>query len=60
VIKREWQCPACQRVEWTGGQATAVACPCDPAKPVWMALIREPKTRPPSVLPKLDEPPLPS
>ena len=62
VIRRVWECPVCKRIEWTGGQATALACTCqagDPPQPVWMKLIGEPKCRPPSVLPKLGEEPIP-
>jgi hypothetical protein len=45
VVRRTWQCPVCQRREYTGGHVVNRLCRCqanaDPARPAWMRLIDE-------------------
>jgi hypothetical protein len=49
-VRRVWQCPACGRRAWTGGNVVNRLCPCgageDPPRPTWMRLVEEPRPAP--------------
>jgi hypothetical protein len=44
-VRRLWQCPVCQRREYTGGDVVTRACDClaksQPPRWTWMRLIEE-------------------
>jgi hypothetical protein len=44
-VRRVWQCPVCQRREYTGGDVVNLACDCqakaEPPRWTWMRLIEE-------------------
>jgi hypothetical protein len=50
-LRRVWQCPACGRRAYTGGQVVTLRCDCqaraDPPRQIWMRLIAEPTPRRP-------------
>jgi hypothetical protein len=58
VIRRTWECPACQRRVFTYGRVVHLACLCTPPEqpPRWMRLVDEPRYRP--SLPPLENPPV--
>lgn len=58
-IRRLWQCPLCQRREWTGGDVVTRRCRCRPDAPEqpWMRLVEDPPRRREATPPERAAPP---